>query len=486
MKVLIAEDDPVSGLVLERTLQRWGYEIARANDGEQAWELYAAEPFPLVITDWMMPRVDGLELCRRIRKSSTGRYTYVILLTAKSQKSELVEGMNSGADDFITKPFDSAELYARLRAGERVIDLEASLTAGHQAVESANIQLRRNIDHQQLINRLLRSLTSSLDIETILREAADPLRQLFGASRSVIRLVDRASETLRIVSESCAANITSIGKTSFLIEKYGEEEEASYNSAWLASDLNQSNSKDSRASSRILADGFEVKSILCEPLIQQEEWFGDIGLHQCDATRTWSDSEIQLLNTISQQVSVVVANARLHHKVQEQSVRDALSGLHNRRYFDETFALECERASRYNQQLSLVIVDLDFLKRINDEMGHLAGDEAIRQTGAILSTHSRRVDVATRFGGEEFALILPQTALEGATAAAEHWCHAINQSLVGNIRLSASIGVASYPDHGTTPEQLLKAADDALYQAKKEGRNRVCRAALKEMEASHS
>ena len=486
MKVLIAEDDPVSGLVLERTLQRWGYEIIRAKDGEEAWEMYSVEPYPLVITDWMMPRADGLELCRRIRKSSSGRYTYVILLTAKSQKSELVEGMNTGADDFITKPFDSAELYARLRAGERVIDLEASLTAGHQAIEDVNLQLRRSIDRQQLINRLLRSLTSSLDIETILREAAEPLRQLFGASRSVIRLVDRASETLALVSENCAPNTASMEGMSFPIEKAGEEAEASYNSSWVSSDLSQAGLSDQRVATKILAGGCAVKSILSEPLIQQDEWFGDIGLHQCDTTRTWSDAEIQLLSTISQQVSVVVANAKLHRKVQEQSVRDSLSGLHNRRYFDETFALECERANRYNQQLSLVIVDLDFLKRINDEMGHLEGDEAIRQTGAILSTQSRRIDIATRFGGEEFAVILPQTPLSGATAAAEHWCHAINQSLIGNIRLSASIGVASFPEHGNTPELLLQAADTALYQAKKEGRNRVCKATIREMEASHS
>ena len=271
---------------------------------------------------------------------------------------------------------------------------------------------------------------------------------------------------------------------SFLIEKAGEEQEASYNSSWVNSDLNQSGLSDQRLSTKILAGGFGVKSILSEPLMQQDEWFGDIGLYRCDTTRTWSDSEIQLLNTISQQVSVVVANAKLHRKVQEQSVRDALSGLHNRRYFDETFAHECERASRYNQQLSLVIVDLDFLKRINDEMGHLAGDEAIRQTGAILSTQSRRVDIATRFGGEEFAIILPQTPLEGAMAAAEHWCRSINESLIGNIRLSASVGVAAFPNHGNSPELLLQAADTALYQAKKEGRNRVCKAILKEREAT--
>jgi diguanylate cyclase (GGDEF)-like protein len=119
-------------------------------------------------------------------------------------------------------------------------------------------------------------------------------------------------------------------------------------------------------------------------------------------------------------------------------------------------------------------------------MGHLAGDAAIQMTGETLLKQSRRVDIATRYGGEEFVVILPQTALAGGKAASEHWRQAIHQCVVGEHRLSASLGVASFPEHGTTPERLLKAADIAMYRAKHEGRNRVCVASFTEVEARNA
>ena len=196
MRVLIVEDDPVSGLVLERTLQRWGYEVIKAKDGEEAWGKYQAAPVSLVITDWMMPHADGLELCRRIRNLARESYTYIILLTAKSQKSDLVEGMNAGADDFMTKPFDSAELQVRLRAGERVLNLESSFTKGQLEVQQVNAQLRQSIERQNLINQLLRALASSLDLDVVMSEAAEPLRQLFSSSRAFIRLLDQENQQI--------------------------------------------------------------------------------------------------------------------------------------------------------------------------------------------------------------------------------------------------------------------------------------------------
>ena len=120
MKVLIAEDDAVSGLVLERTLQRWGYEVIKTKNGKEAWERFQAEPVSLVITDWMMPYMDGVELCHHIRQLTLEHYTYVILLSAKSQKIELVEGMSAGADDFLSKPVNKLELTTRVRSLLRV------------------------------------------------------------------------------------------------------------------------------------------------------------------------------------------------------------------------------------------------------------------------------------------------------------------------------------------------------------------------------
>jgi two-component system NtrC family sensor kinase len=127
MKILIADDDSVSRRLLQNYLQKWGYEVTPAQDGAEAWRLFENGFFPMVITDWMMPEMDGSGLLRRIRASARPGYVYAILLTAKSQKEDLVEGMEAGADDFLTKPFDRDELRVRLRAGERIIRLEHHL-----------------------------------------------------------------------------------------------------------------------------------------------------------------------------------------------------------------------------------------------------------------------------------------------------------------------------------------------------------------------
>jgi phosphoserine phosphatase RsbU/P len=127
MKVLIADDEVVSRRLLQNYLQRWGHEVVAAQDGEEAWSLFQAGEFPIVISDWMMPKMDGLELIRHIRARHRRGYVYAILLTSRSHKEDLVEGMESGADDFLTKPFDRDELRVRLRAGERVIELETAL-----------------------------------------------------------------------------------------------------------------------------------------------------------------------------------------------------------------------------------------------------------------------------------------------------------------------------------------------------------------------
>jgi signal transduction histidine kinase len=127
VKILIADDDSVSRHFLQYYLEKWGYEVTAAQDGAEAWRLFEASFFPMVITDWMMPELDGAALLRRIRASQRPGYVYAILLSARSQKEDLVEGMEAGADDFLTKPFDRDELRVRLRAGERIIRLEHHL-----------------------------------------------------------------------------------------------------------------------------------------------------------------------------------------------------------------------------------------------------------------------------------------------------------------------------------------------------------------------
>jgi sigma-B regulation protein RsbU (phosphoserine phosphatase) len=138
MRVLIADDDPISRHLLHRTLQQWGYDVTVARDGTEAWRYFEERDFPLVISDWVMPGLDGLELIRRIRSDPRPGYAFVILLTAHTNKGEVVEGLAAGADDFVTKPFDRDELRVRLRTGERVLRLEQALLEQNRILRERN------------------------------------------------------------------------------------------------------------------------------------------------------------------------------------------------------------------------------------------------------------------------------------------------------------------------------------------------------------
>ena len=144
MKVLVADDDPVSRRLLQNYLQKWGYEVTVAVNGAEAWQFFEQNVFPVVISDWMMPELDGPDLIRRIRSRSNANYVYTILLTARSQKEDLVEGMEAGADDFVSKPFDRDELHVRLRAGERIIRLEQALKDQNRALLEAQAALKQH------------------------------------------------------------------------------------------------------------------------------------------------------------------------------------------------------------------------------------------------------------------------------------------------------------------------------------------------------
>lgn len=167
----------------------------------------------------------------------------------------------------------------------------------------------------------------------------------------------------------------------------------------------------------------------------------------------------------------------LQEKLQEQAVRDPLTGLYNRRYLDDVLTRELTRCQREGQPLSLMLIDLDHFKQINDTYGHQAGDEVLRQLAAMLRSAARSSDVACRFGGEEFVLLLPNMPQPMARERAEQWRTRFAASSIsfGEFRMQAtlSIGIATYPGDGTSPQALIHSADRALYRAKTEGRNRV-------------
>ncbi len=145
MKVLIAEDDAISRKLLQRRLEKWGHRVVESTNGAEAWELFQQDSFDMVISDWMMPNMDGVDLIRRIRQAQNSHYVYTIILTAKSQKDDLIAGMEAGADDFLTKPFDADELKMRLRAGQRIVELQKRLKEKNRVLASINNRIKNDL-----------------------------------------------------------------------------------------------------------------------------------------------------------------------------------------------------------------------------------------------------------------------------------------------------------------------------------------------------
>jgi diguanylate cyclase (GGDEF)-like protein len=219
------------------------------------------------------------------------------------------------------------------------------------------------------------------------------------------------------------------------------------------------------------------RSYLCVPILAQGEAFGILHFQGMDK-RVIADSEISLATNFADQVGLAVANIRLREALRSQSIRDPLTGLYNRRYLDETLEREVRRAGRSDHAVSILMLDIDHFKRFNDTNGHDAGDTVLRETSTLISASIRSEDIACRFGGEEFVVVLPTATVEVAQARAERLrlrLHDLSPLHQGRPlgRVTASIGVAEFPRHGLTPKDLLTAADAALYQAKNGGRDLV-------------
>lgn len=218
-------------------------------------------------------------------------------------------------------------------------------------------------------------------------------------------------------------------------------------------------------------------STICLPLTAQRETLGLLHLMTGDAQHLTEDRQ-QLARTVAEQISLALANLHLQERLRNQSIRDPLTGLFNRRHLEESLEREINRAGRAGRPLSLIMLDIDFFKKFNDTHGHDAGDAVLREVATMLASHLRKADIACRYGGEEFTLILPEADAAAACQKAEQLREAAGRLVIQYGRstvepISLSLGVACFPDHGATGESLLQAADAALYQSKAAGRDRV-------------
>ena len=220
-----------------------------------------------------------------------------------------------------------------------------------------------------------------------------------------------------------------------------------------------------------------TKCFVDVPILVHGEIIGVIGFDRTKEPVDITTEDVELVAAFASLAGLAIENARLYDHARELSLTDDLTGLHNIRFLKKELARELARSSRSGQPLSILMVDVDKLKYVNDRFGHQAGDELLKNLGQAISLVIRLSDVVTRYGGDEFVVLLPSTEAEAAYEVAKRITQSIARlaPIHGEVQPTISIGIASYPDDGVTPDQLLHAGDEAMFQAKLVGGNQICR-----------
>lgn len=373
----------------------------------------------------------------------------------------------------------------RIWTSSEVQLLEAITDQVEMALSQAELyqHVQQTERQMNLLHQVSAAIRDSLNISTVMARTAHDLGEILSTSRCFIRRLKSINPLTVLATEQEYLNKSQdINKAADLILEFEKE--------WLESinnlpDVDRANSilhivdvnekyKDVAGPFKSILETIQLKSFLAVPLVAAGQIIGSLCIHQCDRNRKFTKSEIEFAQRVASEASVAVLNADLFAKVEHQAQRDSLTELYNHAYFQTALHHEAERAKRTGSDLSVIMVDLDYLKQINDKFGHKGGDEAITLVSNKLQQCLRQMDIVARYGGDEFSILLPETNLEVAETIAKRILDTLNKTIHSQWGpLSASIGVSGTPHEERSKDALLKAADDVMYVSKREGRNRV-------------
>jgi diguanylate cyclase (GGDEF)-like protein len=373
----------------------------------------------------------------------------------------------------------TAELPTHAHLFSKAVRTCVPKTTSLQLTVSVTTKLARLLQEQAVreiaVNRISTAIRSSLELPSVLQTTVNEVGSALGAQQSA----------LSVESEHDQPPLTT-----FYFRDGNADEETS---AELLSDLEAYGVRLRGRIKSYVHDGTrgagesDTRPLAAVPVIYHDRTMGVLMVASDDPQRVWGDNEIMLLRTVADQVAVAVNHAQLFQQMQRQALTDSLTGCFNRRFFEIQLERDLHLATRMHQPLSLIFLDVDNFKRVNDTHGHEAGDSALRILANTLREELRGVDSAARYGGEEFAVILPQAGPDGALVVAERLRSRIEKTEFPGVGcITASFGVATFPLHASSRDLLMTTADRALYQAKRAGRNRVCSPAdlpLEEMPA---
>jgi diguanylate cyclase (GGDEF)-like protein len=348
-----------------------------------------------------------------------------------------------------------------------LFSIQASL-----ALENARLYSleRRRSEQLEAINAVARQTTAVLELDALLTVVCRLLLEWFRIDHVAVLLAE--GETLRV--RAYEGRLTpNLAMGSQLATGVGLAARAlSTGKSVIENNVNEVDG--------YIAGFVETQSEMCVPLIFFGEKLGVLALESARKD-AFDHDDLQPLESVADICAAAIQNASHFDRMKQLAYVDGLTGIHNRRYFEMRVVEELERAGRFQGRMSIIMVDIDNFKRLNDEFGHLLGDEVLRSVSTILKQQLRKVDMVCRYGGEEFAIVVPETSGENALRVAEKLRrHVESHHFPGVPRpVTISAGVADYPTHGITRDEVVAAADSALYQAKQAGRNRVVAASNK-------
>jgi len=451
-RILIVDDDPLNVKLLSAKLPADQFEPLPAFNGEEALHRTIEDNPDLILLDIMMPDMDGYEVSHRLKTNPATEGIPIILVTALDGSEDKIRGFEAGADEFLNKPVNDIELLTRI---------------------NSLLRLRRY--REQLLSRTQSEKGFSGD-----RALLDPAEAAVCPAR--ILLVeddDRDALMIRTMFAGEPCHIETV--------RSGEE-----------------------ALKQVQQEPFDL--VLLDVLLPG--WDGFEVCRQLKGHHQTKDLQIILITCLSDldnkvrgvelgaddylikpvnsrelkaRVKVLIKKKRYLdqrrndcERAVNSAICDGLTGLNNQTYFKKFLDLEIIRSERQKYPIGLMIIDVDNFKRINDQLGHLAGDLILKELAQLIKNNVREIDLSARYGGDEFVVVLPYTDQAEAGQIVERLQDALVQwgttkgSPLGREPITVSIGVASYPDHGVNAEELIQKADEALYRAKKEGKNRCC------------
>jgi len=449
-RVLIVDDVRANLKLLEVRLSAEYFEVVTATSGLEAIDIAERGLCDIILLDVMMPGMDGFETARRLKSSPATLHIPIVMVTALDQPSDRVRGLEAGADDFLTKPVNDLALITRVRSLSRL---------------------------KMVIDELRMRAVTSHEIG-VTSDPAEMVKES-GEGGKILIVDDRQSSAERI--HDCLSGKHAVDVESNPQEGLFRIAEGGYDLLLLSLDLQEFDALRLCGQVRSLERTRHLPILLMTEPGDQARLLRGLDLGANDYIVRPIDKN-ELVARVRSQIKRKRYTERLRDSVQtsmELAVTDALTGLYNRRYMESHVGTLVDRSAARGKSLSVLLLDIDYFKAINDTYGHDAGDDVLRDFSDRLRACIRGIDLACRYGGEEFVVVMPDTDIGVATMVAER----IRRRVAGDmfaihngqksIEVTISIGIAARSTPEDTAAMILKRSDEALYRAKRDGRNRV-------------